>query len=63
MNIYISLIITMLFLRFLFGNGDCICLGRQTAFLKWNAKGALLPRILSIFFQEPERVYLYHVGG
>lgn len=61
MNIYISLIITMLFSAF-FSGMEIAFVSVDKLRLKWNAKGALLPASF-LSFQEPERVYLYHVGG
>ena len=59
MNIYISLIITMLFSAF-FSGMEIAFVSVDKLRFEMERKGGITSRIL---FQEPERVYLYHVGG
>ena len=61
MNIYISLIITMLFSAF-FSGMEIAFVSVDKLRFEMERKGALLPHPFYLF-QEPERVYLYHVGG
>ena len=61
MNIYISLLITMAFSAF-FSGMEIAFVSVDKLRFEMERKGGITSRILSIFFQELERIYLYHAG-
>jgi CBS domain containing-hemolysin-like protein len=61
MNIYISLLITMAFSAF-FSGMEIAFVSVDKLRFEMERKGRVTSRILSVFFQAPERIYLYHAG-